>query len=199
MQEYIDGHVNETVECWNFRCHRRLLGESLDDFLIALRKLIKTYKFCSEQCTQNNLHDQIIKGLRDIETIEDLLKENNFTLDNAIAKCRSLKAAQKHCSDMIRQEPKAMAALHITQWGRTKATIGQGICSGCGEHGIKGDINNAQHMTAHVQCCQKGVTFPRCVAVRQHNRSQHRHQSMLSMWIHNKTSRSKYVCMQWVK
>ena len=64
---------------------------------------------------QNNLHDQIVKGLRDIETIEDLLKENNLTLDNAIAKCRNRKAAQKHCSDMTQQEPKAMATLHITQ------------------------------------------------------------------------------------
>ena len=62
-----------------------------------------------------------------------------------------------------------------------------------GEHGIKGDINNAQHITAH---CHKGVTLPRCAVVRQHNRGQHRHQPRLSMWIHNKTARSKYGCTQ---
>lgn len=196
MQEYIDSHVNEMVERRNFRSHRQLPGESFDDFLIALCKVVKTCKFCSDQCMQKNLRDEVVEGLRDIETIKDVLKENNLTLDNAIAKCRSLEAGRKHCLDMTRQEPEVMAALQITQRGRTKATVGQGICSGCG---------GAWHKGGHQQCpaynrtcahCHKRVTLPRCVVVRQHNRGQHRHQPMLSMWIHNKTARSKYGCTQ---
>ena len=153
MQEYIDGHVNETVERRNFRSRRQLPGESFDDFLIALRELVKTCKFCSEQCAQKNLRDQVVEGLRDIETVEDLLKENNLTLDNAIAKCRSREAARKHCSGMTRQEPEAMAALQITQRGRTKATVGQGICSGCG---------GAWHKGGRQQCPAYDRTCARC-------------------------------------
>ena len=67
MQEYIDGHVNEMVERQNFRSCRQLPGESFDDFLIALRKVVKTCKFCSDQCMQKNLCDQVVEGLRDIE------------------------------------------------------------------------------------------------------------------------------------
>ena len=72
MQEYIDGHVNEMVEHRHFRQRRQQPGESFDNFLIALRKLIKTCKFCSDMCAQKNLCDQIIEGLRDAEIIEDL-------------------------------------------------------------------------------------------------------------------------------
>ena len=67
MQEYIDGHVNETVERRNFRRRRQQPGESFDDFVISRRELIKTCKFCSETCSQKNLRDQIIEGLRDVD------------------------------------------------------------------------------------------------------------------------------------
>ena len=86
MQEYMDGHVNETVEHRNLRRRRQQSGE---DFVIALRELIKTFKFCSEACMGKSLHDQIIEGLKDAETIEDLLKENNLTLDTTIVRYRS--------------------------------------------------------------------------------------------------------------
>ena len=43
-QHYVDGHINETVECRNFRRWVQQPGESFDDFLIALRELVKTCK-----------------------------------------------------------------------------------------------------------------------------------------------------------
>ena len=39
------------------------------------------------EVSTKNLHDQIIEGLRDAEIIQDLLKENNLTPDNTIARC----------------------------------------------------------------------------------------------------------------
>ena len=47
MCAYVDGHVNETVERHNFRCCKQQEGETFDDFLIALRELIKMCKLCS--------------------------------------------------------------------------------------------------------------------------------------------------------
>ena len=82
----------------------------------------------SETCTQKNLRDQIIEGLRDAETIEDLLKENNLTLDNTIARCRSREAARKQCSDITQQEPEGMAAMQITQREIASAPVGPGTC-----------------------------------------------------------------------
>jgi len=48
IHQYVDGHMNETVERRNFRGCRQQAGETFDDYLIALRELIKTCKFCSD-------------------------------------------------------------------------------------------------------------------------------------------------------
>jgi len=130
MQEYMNGHVNETVAHRNFRRQQQQPGESFDDFMIALLELVKTCKFCSEVCMQKSLQDQIIEGLRDADTIKDLLKENNLTLDTTIARCRSQEAARKHCLEITQQEQEAVAALQLTQRGRTKPKGGPGACSG---------------------------------------------------------------------
>ena len=52
-----------------------MAGELFDNFLVSLRELAKTCKFCSDQCIQKNIQDQVIDGLLDSDTVEDLLKE----------------------------------------------------------------------------------------------------------------------------
>ena len=54
-QEYVDGHINESVERRNFRHRKQQPGETFDDFHVSLRELAKTCKFCSEECTQKKL------------------------------------------------------------------------------------------------------------------------------------------------
>ena len=48
-------------------------GKTFDDYLIALRELAKMCNFCSEECTQKNIRDQIIKGISNGDTVEHLL------------------------------------------------------------------------------------------------------------------------------
>jgi len=86
LQRYVDGHINETVERRNL-CHCvQQLGESFDDFLIVLRELAKTCKFCSDVCMQKGFRDQIIDCLSDRNTIEELLQMSNLTLQAAVDK-----------------------------------------------------------------------------------------------------------------
>ena len=94
IQRYVEGHINESVECRNFRQRVQQPGESFDDFLVALRELAKTCKFCSDQCTMKSIRDQIIEGLTDGDTVEDLLKEKDLTLDKTIITCRAQEAAK---------------------------------------------------------------------------------------------------------
>ena len=77
------------MELRNFFYQVQQPGKTFDDFLISLRVLAKTYKFCSDRYMEKIIHDQIIEGVHDIETIEELLQENNLTLTTAIAKCHS--------------------------------------------------------------------------------------------------------------
>ena len=45
IQEYVDGHINESVERRNFRHRKQQPGETFGDFLVSLRELAKTCKF----------------------------------------------------------------------------------------------------------------------------------------------------------
>ena len=78
IQSYVEGLVNESVERRIFRRRGQQPGETFDDFLVSLRELAKTCKFCSKECTDKNIRDQIIQGLLDGDTIEDLLKERDL-------------------------------------------------------------------------------------------------------------------------
>jgi len=92
IKRYVDGNVNETVERRNFRRRMQQVGESFDDFVVSLRELVKACNFCSDACTQKNIHDQIIEGLLDDE---DLLQETDLTLTKAVHKCQAQEAAKK--------------------------------------------------------------------------------------------------------
>ena len=130
IRRYVDGHINETVERRNFRRRVQQPGEPFNDFLIALRELVKTCKFCSEACAQKSMRDQIIEGLRDGDTVEDLLQESGLTLANTIAKCQSREAAKKHRFNITVPEAETVAALRrphqVSHQGSTES------CPGCG-------------------------------------------------------------------
>ena len=51
IELYVQGRINESVECRNFRRWVQQEGETFDDFLVSLRELAKTCSFCSEECT----------------------------------------------------------------------------------------------------------------------------------------------------
>ena len=92
IAQYVEGQINESVE----RCQRRQqVNEPLDNFLVSLRELSKTCNFCSEECTQKSIRNQIVKGLIEGDTVEDLLKVKNLPLMATISKCRALEAARQ--------------------------------------------------------------------------------------------------------
>ena len=88
------GHINESVERRNFQQRVQQPGESLDDFLVALRELAETCQFCSDRCTTKSIRDQIIEGLTDDDTVKDLIKGKDLTLDKTITTCRAQEAAK---------------------------------------------------------------------------------------------------------
>ena len=75
---------------------------------------MKTCNFCSDACTKKSLHDQIIKGLLDGETVEHLLQEKDLSLDKTVRMCQAQETAKKQRAS-IQQRPghlhKSVAAL----------------------------------------------------------------------------------------
>ncbi|XP_065902494.1 uncharacterized protein [Dysidea avara] len=165
LQRYVDGHLNETVERRNFRRRVQQPGESFDDFLIALRELAKTCKFCSDACTEKNIRDQVIEGASDGDTIEDLLQENNLTLAKTISMGRSREAAKKHRSDIHVPDLGMVAALHQRSQQPTQ------MCSGCGSNMHKGGRQQCPAYNQVCMSCHKVGHFAkvcRSRGVRQH-------------------------------
>ena len=80
LQRYVEGQI-ELVERRHFRQRKQQHGESFDDLLVSLRELAKTCKFCSDECIQKSIRDQIVEGLMDGDMVEDLLKESDQTLE----------------------------------------------------------------------------------------------------------------------
>ena len=109
VKRYVDGQVNETVERRYFRKRTQQVGESFDDFLVSLRELVKTCNFCSDACTSKNIRDQIIDGLLDADTTEDLLQEADLTLAKAVSKCQAQEAAKKQRAHLHNYNPEVAA------------------------------------------------------------------------------------------
>ena len=133
IQRYVDGQVNESVERRNFRRRAQQQGETFDDFLVSLRELAKTCKFCSDECTRKNIRDQIIEGIADGDTVEDLLKEKDLSLDTAISKCRAQEAAKKQRAE-IPNGTDSVLVHTVRQRPADRSTSGshQRTCAGCG-------------------------------------------------------------------
>jgi len=129
IKQYVDGHINESMERRNFHKHKQQTGESFDDFLVSLRKLVKTCNFCSDNCANKNIHDQIIEGLLNADTTKSLLQENDLTLAKVISKCQVQEAAKRQCAH-LHEYTDSIATLHKSQdWKHHSPTS---PCQGCG-------------------------------------------------------------------
>ena len=131
------------MERRNFRQRVQQPGETFDDFLVSLRELSKTCKFCSDECNQKNIRDQIIEGISDGDTVEDLLRERNLSLDMAIAKCRAQEAAKKHRGELASHADISAQVQVIRQHSGQTSRLPQKMCMGCG---------SAPHPGGHQNC-----------------------------------------------
>ena len=133
IQRYVDGQVKESVERRNFRRRAQQQGETFDYFLVSLRELAKTCKFCSDECTRKNIRDQIIEGIADGDTVEDLLKEKDLSLDTAISKCRAQEAAKKQRAEITNGTDSVLVHT-VRQRPADRSTSGshQRTCAGFG-------------------------------------------------------------------
>ncbi|XP_065893428.1 uncharacterized protein [Dysidea avara] len=100
IKRHVDGHINESMERRRLRRRVQQPGESFDNYLVSLRVLAKTCNFCSTACSQKSIRDQIIEGLVDGDTIEQLLRQQNLTLDTTITMCCAQEAAKTQRKDI---------------------------------------------------------------------------------------------------
>jgi hypothetical protein len=165
IQQYVEGQINESVERRTFRRRTQQPGETFDDFLIALRELAKTCKFCSDECTQKNIRDQIIEGLIDGDTVEVLLREKDLTLETTITKCRGQEAAKRQRAEITSRNMEAIAVIRRPR-SADKATTQPRVCPGCGANFHQGGRRQcpAYNLTCHL--CKRVGHFARVCRAR---------------------------------
>ena len=157
----MEGHINESVERRTFCRRVQQPGETFDDFLVSLRELAKTCKFCSDNCTQKNIRDQLIEGLLDGDTVEHLLQEKDLTLDKAITTCRAQEAAKKQRAEITNtpHEPAHIQTLR-RQPNLTRPPLGRS-CPGCGFGLHDGGRQRCPAYNATCRQCKKIGHFAR--------------------------------------
>ena len=95
--------------------------------------------------------NQVIEGVYDCDTVEDLLQKNNLTLARAIPKCHSKEAAKKHRSDITAPESDVVATVrHSPQAPTNHMPL---ACPGCG---------SAFNRGRHRQCPEYNRTCAHC-------------------------------------
>ena len=170
IKKYVAGHINESVERRNFRRRTQQPGESFDDYLVSLRELVKTCNFCNDACTQKSIHDQIIEGLLDGDTVEHLLQEKDFSLDRAISVCQAQEAAKKQRA-AIQQGPSHLNECRSPQDTPTEEGVyPQALCPGCGAQ---------PHPAGRTQCPAYRVSCHNCKKLSQLQETESLCQSLL--------------------
>ncbi len=116
MVKAVVGEVNNTYERYVFRCRVQQKGESVDDFILALRELQKTCDVC-EHMTERFLKDQVIYGVSDDAIKEKLLQERDLTLAKCLDMCRAAESASAQARDM---NSGSSAEVNRVAWQRNK-------------------------------------------------------------------------------
>ena len=82
-----------------FRCRMQRDDETVDEYITALRKLIKTCNVCGHM-QDEFLKDQIIFGLIDSTTREKLPQERPLALNKCLDMCRAAESATKQAKEI---------------------------------------------------------------------------------------------------
>ena len=147
IKNHINGLRNKSLEWYALCWQSQQPGETFDNYLVALRELAKTCNFCSEECAQKSIRDQIIKGISNGDTIKHLLWSPKLTSDTPINTCRVQEVAKRQCRETIEQSPGAILSIKQPQHKTKQPTYSNSptqpnhTCPRCGQEHTRGDTS----------------------------------------------------------
>ena len=93
------GETNQTYERYVFSSRDQREGESIEQYITALRTLAQSCNFCS--CLKDSLlRDQLVLGIKEMSVRKKLLQERKLTLMKALDICRSSETTSKQLRNM---------------------------------------------------------------------------------------------------
>ena len=168
LERHVNGQINVTVERFNFRQRRQDKSEPFDDYLITLRELAKTCRFCNDKCTEAAIRDQIIEGHNDPEAVKELLEISELTLSKTIDKCRALEAAKIETTQMCGSKPNVNVLQSSYKKKKQSFRPGSPVkvetkpCGRCGAQNQKHDAKNCPASSRQCYKCGKIGHYAHC-------------------------------------
>lgn len=96
VKEHLEPNRSEIAERHIFRQRTQRQGESIRDYLQALKHLAKTCNFGS--CLETNLRDQFVSGLFDEDMRSRIFTERSIDYKRAVELALALEAAERHAA-----------------------------------------------------------------------------------------------------
>ena len=135
LEEYAKGQVNEVIERRHFNSRAQQEGETLDDYLVALKELATTCNFCTN-CRDSLMRDRLVIGLRDAATIQKLCAIPKLSLHQAIEICRAEEAANRDVATIVGPLTATFRVQHPPRGAARKRSTGStgdaAACPRCG-------------------------------------------------------------------
>ena len=168
LERHIEGSVNEVVWRHRFFCRHRQPHEDFNDWLIELKDTARKCNFarCCNACQDLHIRDQIVVGIGDDETQQELLsKGSELTLAAAITVCETMESARKDTSTIKRPTNSASINAVKSRYRKTKAqpamtkappsTDNTAKCPWCGGPGWHAKKGQREKCPANNQTCSK--------------------------------------------
>lgn len=105
FEDYVKPRKNVIYERFLFYNRHQKEGESFENFLTSISKMVKTCEFNNEQ---EALRDRIVLGTNRPEVQERLLRMTNLDFDKAVKVCRASEVSKTQVETMIKQETHAL-------------------------------------------------------------------------------------------
>lgn len=97
FEKYFNPKKNVTFERYQLLNRKQAEGESFNNYLIELKKL-------AASCEYGSIKDMIVSGVNDNRLRENLLKDNDLTLEKATRIAKAAETAREHASSMTKEQ-----------------------------------------------------------------------------------------------
>ena len=149
LENHFIGKTNETYERFVFNKRDQRPHEPFEDYVAALRTLMKTCNF-SDDMKDSLLRDRIVLRIRDQVTRECLLQEAELTLQSCIDRCRAAETTTQQLKAMSEKE--LSADVHAIAAKQRKTQNAKKSCKFCGQ----------THILKKEECPAWGKTCKNC-------------------------------------
>ena len=117
MQKHLRRQRNVLIDRCEFNMRVQEPGETVDDFICALKEIASCCDFC-RHCTDDRFRDHLVVGTSDDEARRRMLEVPDLTFQQAADLCRASESARNNSSTIRGAEPQSLR--RVSQYRRER-------------------------------------------------------------------------------